>query len=456
MDDTLPQDRAKTIERLIKRLSETERQLQELGAGELDAVVDPESATTILLRRAQQAVSQSEARFRNLVNHCPALVWEVDSRGRLAFVNEAVRSLLGHDPEQLVAEGTWASLIPEHSRHVVDELSEKVRQGNVTGFELPLQTKSGEERCALLNTANRYTSSGQLEMVVGFAIDITERKRAEDAARQLETAERARLNAEAANKAKTDFLAVMSHELRTPLNAIGGYSELIEMGLRGPVTPAQLEDLAKIRRSQQHLLGLINDIMNFARLEAGHVSLRLEDVVVNDTLDVLDALTQPQVAAKGLRYELDRCEPTLTVWADEEKTRQILINLVSNAIKFTERGGTIAIICEDDADSVCFTVRDTGRGIPQEKLEAIFEPFVQVNRPVSRDGGVGLGLAISRDLARMMNGELTAESKVGVGSSFTLSLPRRASVSATGNRPAGQPAGAPTAGASASTRKSGS
>jgi len=425
MDDTFTQDRAKTIERLIKRLTDTERQLQELGANELDAVVDPESATTILLRRAQQAVSQSEARFRNLVNHCPALVCEVDSRGRLAFVNDAVRSLLGHDPEMLVAGGTWTSLVPAASRHVVDELSEQVRRGNVTGFELPLATATGEERCALLNTTNRYDTAGHLEMVVAFAIDITERKRAEDAARQLEDAERARLNAEAANKAKTDFLAVMSHELRTPLNAIGGYSELIEMGLRGPVTPAQLGDLKKIRRSQQHLLGLINDIMNFARLETGHVSLQLANVTVNETLAVLDALTEPQVAAKGLNYECGRCEPGLTVWADEEKTRQILINLVSNAIKFTERGGTIAIVCEDDEEFVRFIVRDTGRGIAPEKLEAVFEPFVQVNKQFSRDGGVGLGLAISRDLARMMNGELTAESKVGVGSSFTLSLPRR-------------------------------
>jgi signal transduction histidine kinase len=198
------------------------------------------------------------------------------------------------------------------------------------------------------------------------------------------------------------------------------------MGLRGPVTPAQLEDITKIRRSQRHLLGLINDIMNFARLETGHVSIALTDISVNETLAVLDALTEPQVASKGIRYEKARCEPGLTAWADAEKTRQILINLVSNAIKFTDIGGSITIFCDANDDSVLFRVCDTGRGIPAEKLEAVFEPFVQVNKQFTRDEGVGLGLAISRDLARLMNGDLTAKSDLGAGSCFTLTLPRRA------------------------------
>jgi signal transduction histidine kinase len=236
----------------------------------------------------------------------------------------------------------------------------------------------------------------------------------------------------------------MSHELRTPLNAIAGYAELLEMGLRGPVTELQLEDLSKIRQSQRHLLGLINDIMNYARLETGHVSIRVEDVSVNETLAVLDALTEPQVAAKGIHYVRARCEPGLTVWADQDKTRQILINLVSNAIKFTDAGGTIRISCDATGDVVTFDVHDTGRGIPDEKLEVIFEPFVQVNRRFTRDEGVGLGLAISRDLARMMGGDLTAESTLGVGSTFTLTLPRQGvtpSATPPADRP--EPRGAP-------------
>jgi PAS domain S-box-containing protein len=416
-------NKSASIEELIARLSATERELQRFGAGELDAVVDRGSETAILLKSAQIAISQSEARFRDLINRCPALVCEVDGDGNTIFANEAVRAILGYAAEDIVGQG-WSSLVPEEERAAAVQLASAVRRGDVTSFELPLRGRSGDVRCLLFNTANRYTDSGELQMVVAFGIDITERRRAEDSARKLAAAELARSEAEAANKAKTDFLAVMSHELRTPLNAIGGYAELIEMGLRGPVTTAQSEDLAKIKRSQRHLLGLINDIMNFARLETGHVSISVKDMGVNETLAVLDALTEPQVSAKGIAYVNARCEPGLTAWADEEKTRQILINLVSNAIKFTPRGGTITITCEADASSVRFQVRDTGRGIAPEKLEVIFEPFVQVNKQFTRDEGVGLGLAISRDLARMMKGELTAESELGKGSVFTLTLPR--------------------------------
>ena len=419
-----PFDYSPDVERLIRRLTDTERELQRLGAGELDAVVDRASATAIVLKSAQQAILQSEARFRDLINRCPALVCEISPDGRVLFANDAGRAILGYERAPFGQEPWWESLVADADRAVAQRLIVAAAHGDVTGFELPLRTRAGASRWFLVNTANRYDDAGALQMVVVFGLDITERKQAEDAARQLAEAQLARSQAEASNKAKTDFLAVMSHELRTPLNAIGGYAELIEMGLRGPVTPAQLEDIEKIRRSQRHLLGLINDIMNFARLETGHVSLEVRDISVNETLAVLDALTEPQVAAKGIRYSRGRCDPGLTAWADEEKTRQILINLVSNAIKFTEPGGEITIECESDHASVRFHVRDTGRGIPAEKLEAIFEPFVQVNKRFTREEGVGLGLAISRDLARMMRGELTAESALGHGSHFTLTLPR--------------------------------
>ena len=422
-------ERRRRIEELIQRLSETDEALQALGAGEVDAVVDPSSAAPLLLSRAQQALAESEARYRDLVSRCPALVCEISPDGLMHFVNDAVRTVLGYEPEELKNNPWWEQLVPPEHLGQARKLSTLVRRQDVTSFELPLLTKRGQVRWILWTTANRYGGDGELEVVIAFGIDVTERKKADDTARELLDAQLARTRAEAANKAKTDFLAVMSHELRTPLNSIAGYTELLEMGLRGPITTEQRADLAKIRRSQRHLLGLINDLMNFAKLETGHVELEFSNVPVNEMLAVLDALTEPQVAAKNIRYLHGRCDPALTVWADREKTHQILINLVSNAVKFTKPGGSIMIECESDADWVRFNIRDTGEGIPGEKLASIFEPFVQVKTGFTREHeGVGLGLAISRDLARMMHGDLAVESTVGVGSRFTLRLPRHSGV----------------------------
>jgi signal transduction histidine kinase len=238
-------------------------------------------------------------------------------------------------------------------------------------------------------------------------------------------AERARAEAELANHAKSAFLATMSHELRTPLNAIGGYVDLIEMGIRGPVTDAQLDDLTRIRRSQKHLLGLINDVLNFAKLGAGAIRYDLQDVGVSVALSMAEIMVAPQISAKGLRFAVVPAPTGTTVRADPEKLQQILLNLLSNAVKFTDRGGELTVTCEPRADDVALHVRDTGCGIPPDKLGQIFEPFVQIDRHFSRPSeGVGLGLAISRELARGMGGDLTVASVLDAGSTFTLTLPR--------------------------------
>jgi signal transduction histidine kinase len=242
--------------------------------------------------------------------------------------------------------------------------------------------------------------------------------------RALADADGARRAAEAANRAKGDFLAVMSHELRTPLNAVGGYAQLMEMGVPDPVTPTQHEYLEQIQRSQRHLLGLINQILNFTRIEAGELRFDVAELQLRNVLRDAETLIAPQFAAKGLHVNAMPCADGLTARADAEKLRQILLNLLSNAVKFTPAGGTITLACARVGDRVHVEVRDTGPGIPADQLERVFDPFVQLAPPLTRTHeGIGLGLAISRDLARGMGAELTLASTPGVGSTFTVSLP---------------------------------
>jgi signal transduction histidine kinase len=242
-----------------------------------------------------------------------------------------------------------------------------------------------------------------------------------------QVAHEARKLADAANRAKADFMAVMSHELRTPLNAIGGYAELLELGVRGPMTALQLEDLQRIQRAQRHLTGLIEQVLSYARIEAGRIRCELADVEVYEAVLTAEVLVGPQARAKGLTVEWKACDRGLVARADRAWLHQILVNLLGNAIKFTASGGRLALECEAHPDRVEIRVHDTGIGIPADKLEVIFEAFVQVGRRLNDAQpyeGVGLGLAISRDLARRMDGDLRVESREGQGSTFTLTLPR--------------------------------
>ncbi|HYD52972.1 MAG TPA: CHASE domain-containing protein [Gemmatimonadaceae bacterium] len=243
-------------------------------------------------------------------------------------------------------------------------------------------------------------------------------------ARARRSAELAREEAVEANRAKSAFLAAMSHELRTPLNAIGGYVELLEMGLGGPVTEQQAQYLGRMRRSQQHLLSLINDVLNFAKLEAGRVEYDITEVRLADVVAEVVPMIEPQLARKGLAWQV-QVPDRVVAHADREKVRQVLINLLSNAVKFTERGSvTVDAPPCDDGAMVCVRVTDTGVGVAAEKQAAMFDPFVQVHRRLTHTvEGTGLGLAISRDLARAMGGDLVVESEEGRGAAFTLLLP---------------------------------
>lgn len=292
-----------------------------------------------------------------------------------------------------------------------------------------------QQRAASLEAElkNRYALEHELRDAVS---ELVEQRREHDALLESEQlaradaekawaqAEKTRISAEQANRVKSEFLAVMSHELRTPLNAIGGYAELMELGVHGPVSTSQRQTLERIQKNQRHLLGLINQVLNYARIESGSLRYNNCEVGLDEILRTAEALILPQVRAKGLRYSYSGCDSSVTVMADGEKLQQIVLNLLGNAIKFTDRGGSIELDAITKEDKVLVRVRDSGIGIAEDKVPTIFDPFVQIDSNYTRTrDGIGLGLAISRDLARGMNAELTVTSEETHGSTFTLELP---------------------------------
>jgi signal transduction histidine kinase len=239
-------------------------------------------------------------------------------------------------------------------------------------------------------------------------------------------ADAARRAAQDANEAKGRFLNVISHELRTPLGAIGGYAALLNEGIRGPLTDGQREYIERIRHSQNHILRLVNELLDLAKIESGQFVLKLAPFSVQAVLESVHPMIEPQVRASQLRLETQLDDPTLSLQADRGRVEQIMLNLLSNAVKFTPAGGVVRVTVAPSSDTVSLHVEDTGVGIPAGKLESVFEPFVQVEPSQPRGRGTGLGLAISRELARVMHGDLTVQSTRGQGSTFTLRLPRAA------------------------------
>ena len=384
-------------------------------------------------REAERALRESEVRFRTMADSAPVMIWLSDVNGRAQWFSRSWVEFTGRPLEEQVGDG-WASVIhPDDLERTLNTYRTHAAAHEPFRVELRIRRHDGADRWVLSSGTPRINEAGDFAGYIGSCLDITDRKDGEMERERLLLRERtaraeadaARMAAEHANDVKAQFLAAMSHELRTPLNAIGGYVDLLELGIRGPVTEAQREDLDRIRRNQRHLLGLINNVLNFAKIEAGHVEYRLVDVRLHDILDEMYSLVAPQVRARGLKYEYRPCPPSLMVQADIEKVQQVLINLLSNAIKFTEPGGLVRLECVSTDTMANIRVVDTGVGIPASKLEAIFEPFVQVDQAFTREGqGTGLGLSISRDLARAMGGDITVESVFGAGAIFTLSLPR--------------------------------
>jgi PAS domain S-box-containing protein len=376
-------------------------------------------------RRAEETLRLSEERFRLLVQGVKDYaIFMLDPRGYISTWNAGAERIKGYTDGEILGKHFSVFYTPED-----------LKDGK-PARELEIATATGvyeEEGWRIRKDGSRFWANvvitalrkpdGSLAGFAKVTRDLTDKRAAQE--RAIEAARLAAASDEA-NRAKSEFLAAMSHELRTPLNAIGGYTELISMGVRGPVTQEQLDDLQRIKRSQQHLLGIINDILNFSRMEAGQITYEYSTVPISSVIESVGHMIEPQMLTKNLELAVGECPPDAVAWADKSKFEQILLNLLSNAVKFTNEGAVTVACDRHDEGRVGITVEDTGVGIPSDQLERIFEPFVQVGRSLTQghSQGTGLGLAISRDLARGMGGDIVVSSELGKGSQFRVTLPR--------------------------------
>jgi signal transduction histidine kinase len=357
-----------------------------------------------------------------------------------AAIDSLAPAVLGHldDLERIAAlrqqrglDAAAASMLGEDVTGARDRLN--ARLGEFRDDQRVLYAARSRDQAARASDAGILLAIGLLVSFIAATLALSNIRRYLSDRRKLELQrsavleqeQAARTAAEEANRAKTDFLRMMSHELRTPLTAIQGYLELLEMGIYGGMTEEQVTILKRIESNERHLLAIINDLLDFARVDARRVELRITPLPVRDIRLAVDPVCRPQIDSKQLNYGWRAVGDHLIVRADREKVRQIVVNLVSNACKFTPRGGSIDVECVRLDRSVELRVSDTGPGIPAQKLDAIFEPFVQLDNGLTRSTpGTGLGLAISRELARAMGGDLSVASSLGQGSTFTLTLPR--------------------------------
>jgi PAS domain S-box-containing protein len=382
-------------------------------------------------REAEHARDDAERSYRMLVEHTPTAVARTTRDGRFAIANPAMARMLGYpSPEELIADVTNMTDLyvdPDDRRKLSEKLA---KEGVVEGYELTMRRRDGSTIDVMANVTMIIGDDGTPAGVEAVAVDVTQRKEAEREARE------ARLEAERANQAKSEFMSRMSHELRTPLNSIIGFAQLLEFD---DLTDTQQDSVTHVLKAGHHLLGLINEVLDIARIEAGRLNLSMEPVPLRDTLTEVVDLIRPIANRRQVEIHIDKSSDCRRhVFADHQRLKQALLNLVSNAVKYNRVAGRVTVGCESGEEGrLRISVADTGSGISPEMLERIFTPFDRLGAGGSSEEGSGLGLVLSRHLIEAMGGTLEVESEVGVGSTFTLTLALAAS-------PLEQVAGTPT------------
>jgi PAS domain S-box-containing protein len=393
---------------------------------------------------AQRELEIERRRYRVLFEGAPDPYVVTDEHGTIEEANDALAAMLGVPAERLVRRAL-DSFIDPRARRDLDARLRELPSGEKLDSTLAVKARDGkvipvEATLSVLESAHdgRRSFCWQLRDISGRreteesmrALNRSLNARVAQRTRELELAlegeQSARKEAEAANRIKTELFARLSHEFRTPLHAVSGYLEILQQNIHGALTKEQRRDIDRIHQAQEHLMALVNMILDFAKLEAGPIELSMAEIPIEETVLGAEALVFPQFAKKKVTYTHRAGDPSLTVFADREKVQQILVNLLANAMKFTPAGGSVDLDWRLEEYALLVRVRDTGPGIPPEKIEQIFEPFVQLRAPGSLPiGGTGLGLPISRDLARAMGGDISVISTFGVGSTFTFTLPLR-------------------------------
>lgn len=352
-----------------------------------------------------------------LLDTAPCGYLSFSDDGHVLAVNATLLRMLDRDRHEVVGSHVERILTVSSRIFYQTHFFPLLRlEGRADEIFLTLQSRHGDRVPMIVNAVRRDRGGCIVNECV--LIRLHQRQKWED---ELLRAKRA---AEEANRTKSSFLSMVSHDLRTPLNAIVGYAELIAMGIRGPVTDEQALDLERIMHASRYLEDLLNDVLSLARIEAGQLDMRSEPIELSAALKRAESLVRPQLAEAGLTYEREP-HPAIIARGDTERLQQILLNLLGNALKFTPAGGTVRVSCSIDNDCAEVDVSDTGPGIPADHLERIFQPFVQMGgtRGERPRQGAGLGLAISRELARAMGGELAVSSVLGEGAAFSLRLP---------------------------------
>jgi len=386
-------------------------------------------------KRLQKKAETIQEQLAMITDHLQALVGYVDAQHRYQYVNKRYAEWYGFSKEEMIGKTIQETLVPEvYAR--AHPLHEAVLRGEHLSFENIAPGPDGQRHHLWVDLVPHVGADGNVKGFLGLLIDISDVKRQEEELR------RAKEKAELANQAKSTFLASMSHELRTPLNSILGYAQILqrEQSLAQP----QRNALAVIERSGYYLLELVNDILDLAKVEAGKVELHEIDVSLNTFLQSIRDIIQFRIESKEMTFQLD-VAPTLPhiIHVDERRLRQVLLNLLGNAIKFTERGSITLRVVEEQLPAsqginlarIRFEVEDTGIGIKEEELKDLFEPFKQVGDSRHQEQGVGLGLAISQNLVRIMGGELHVASEIGIGSRFWFELSAPVIESAAVNSP---------------------